>query len=124
MNQAAKEILENHPRTESDFVFPGRSGGQRTRYPKAIDRIREKAGLPPGFRPVHGLRHLFATQLASSGRVDLYVLQRLLTHQSPQMTMRYSHLRDQALRRASDLAGDLLGQVVKGNQRKVVNVKE
>jgi hypothetical protein len=40
------------------------------------------------------------------------------------MTQRYAHLRDDALRRASDLAGDLLGQVVKGNQRKVVNVKE
>ena len=42
LNPAARELLSNHPRTDSPFVFPGRAGGQRTRYPKAIDRIREK----------------------------------------------------------------------------------
>ena len=86
LNPAARELLLNHPQTDSPFVFPGRNGGQRTRYPKAIDRIREKAGLDPSFRPCHGLRHFFASQLASSGEVDMYVLQRLLTHRSPLMT--------------------------------------
>ncbi len=123
LNPAARELLLNHPRTDSPFVFPGRGGRQRTRYPKAIDRIREKAGLPPAFRPMHGLRHFFASQLASSGEVDMYVLQRLLTHRSPLMTQRYSHLRDAALRRASDLAGDLLAQAVNGNKGKVANLK-
>jgi integrase len=112
LNPAAKELLSSHPRTDSPFVFPGRAGGQRTRYPKAIDRIRKKAGLPPDFRPMHGLRHFFASQLASSGEVDMYVLQRLLTHRSPLMTQRYSHLRDEALRKASNLAGDLISKVV------------
>lgn len=116
LNPAARELLFNHPQTDSPFVFPGRNGGQRTRYPKAIDRIREKAGLDPDFRPCHGLRHFYASQLASSGEVDMYVLQRLLTHKSPVMTQRYSHLRDEALRRASDLAGDLITKaVVNGN---------
>jgi len=116
LNPAARELLLNHPQTDSPFVFPGRNGGQRTRYPKAIDRIREKAGLDQDFRPCHGLRHFYASQLASSGEVDMYVLQRLLTHKSPVMTQRYSHLRDEALRRASDLAGDLITKaVVNGN---------
>ena len=123
LNEVARKVLESHPRDESPFVFPGRGGRQRTRYPKAIDRIREKAGLPKDFRPLHGLRHFFASQLASSGEVDMYLLQRLLTHRSPQMTMRYAHLRDDALRRASDLAGDLLNQAVNGNKRKVANLK-
>lgn len=123
LNEAARKVLESHPRDESLFVFPGRGGRQRTRYPKAIDRIREKAGLPRDFRPLHGLRHFFASQLASSGEVDMYLLQRLLTHRSPQMTMRYAHLRDGALRRASDLAGDLLTQAVNGNKAKVANLK-
>jgi integrase len=123
LNEAARKVLESHPRDESPFVFPGRGGRQRTRYPKAIDRIREKAGLPPDFRPIHGLRHFFASQLASSGEVDLYLLQRLLTHRSPQMTMRYAHLRDEALRRASDLAGVLLGQMVKGKNGEIANLK-
>jgi integrase len=121
MPPAARELLLNHPRTDSPYVFPGRAGGQRTRYPKGIDRIREKAGLPSDFRPCHGLRHFFASQLASSGEVDLFTLQRLLTHKSPQMTLRYSHLRDENLQRASALAGNLIAQAVNGNtQLKVV----
>jgi len=124
LNPAARELLLNHPRTDSPFVFPGRGGRQRTRYPKAIDRIREKAGLPPAFWPLHGLRHFFASQLASSGEVDMYVLQRLLTHRSPLMTQRYAHLRDDTLRRASDLAGELLNQAMNGNGKKVVNQDE
>ena len=50
--------------------------------------------------------------LASSGEVDLYTLQKLLTHKTPAMTQRYAHLRDETLRRASDLAGDLINKVV------------
>jgi integrase len=123
LNPATKELLENHPRTDSPFVFPGRAGGQRTRYPKAIDRIREKAGLPSDFRPLHGLRHTYASMLASSGQVDLYTLQKLLTHKSAAMTQRYAHLRDEALRRASDLAGDLLSQAMNGDREKIANAK-
>jgi integrase len=116
LNQAAREVLEFHPRDVSPFVFPGREGRQRTRYPKRIDAIRERAGLPPDFRPLHGLRHVYASMLASSGQVDLYTLQKLLTHKSAAMTQRYAHLRDEALRRASDLAGDLIGQALNGNK--------
>jgi integrase len=116
LNQAAREVLESHPRDESPFVFPGREGRQRTRYPKRIDAIRERAGLPPDFRPLHGLRHVYASMLASSGQVDLYTLQKLLTHKSAAMTQRYAHLRDEALRRASDLAGDLIGKAMNGNK--------
>jgi integrase len=124
LNPTAKELLLNHPQTDSPFVFPGRNGGQRTRYPKAIDRIREKAGLDPSFRPCHGLRHFFASQLASSGEVDMYVLQRLLTHRSPLMTQRYSHLRDEALRKASNLAGDLVNKVVVSGNNHHLKVAE
>ena len=124
LNQAAREVLESHPRDDdSPFVFPGQGGRQRTKTPMRIDAIRERAGLPPDFRPLHGLRHVFASMLASSGQVDLYTLQTLLTHKSPQMTMRYAHLRDETLRRASDLAGDLLNQAVNGNKAKVANLK-
>jgi integrase len=117
LNEVARDVLENHPRTNSPYVFPGRGGRQRTRYPKRIDAIRERAGLPPDFRPLHGLRHFFASQLASSGQVDLFTLQRLLTHKSPAMTQRYAHLRDESLRRASDLAGDLLTGLTNGGTK-------
>jgi integrase len=112
LNDGAREILANHPQFDSPFVFPGRGGKKRTSPPHRINAIRKKAGLPPDFRPLHGLRHTYASMLASSGEVDLYVLQRLLTHKSAAMTQRYAHLRDEALRRASDLAGNLIGKAM------------
>jgi len=71
-------------------------------------RIRDRAKLPKDFRPLHGLRHSYASMLASSGKVDMYWLQKLLTHKSPQMTQRYAHLRDEVLKNASDIAGDIV----------------
>ena len=39
----------------------------------------------------------------------MYILQRLLTHRPPQMTMRYAHLRDDAVARGAGVVDDLLG---------------
>jgi integrase len=116
MNRSAREILEAHPRTDSEYVFPGRGGGQRTDINKQVSRIKKKAGLPKNFRALHGLRHVYASMLASSGQVDMYTLQKLLTHKSPQMTQRYAHLRDDALRKAATVADDVFsGLVENGN---------
>ena len=41
----------------------------------------------------------------------MYELQKLLTHSSPQMTQRYAHLHDDALRKASGVAGALFSAV-------------
>lgn len=108
LNDAARELLDKHPRTESPFVFPGRGGKQLVNASKAINKIKTKAGLPAKFRPLHGLRHVFASMLASSGKVDMYTLQKLLTHKGPAMTQRYAHLRDETLRNASNLAGEII----------------
>lgn len=124
LNEPAKALLLSHPRTESQFVFPGRNGGRRVDINKQVNRIKKVAGLPKDFRALHGLRHVYASMLASSGQVDLYTLQKLLTHKSSAMTMRYAHLRDEALRRASDLAGNLLGQVMNGQKPKIANLEE
>jgi hypothetical protein len=40
----------------------------------------------------------------------MFELQKLLTHASPQMTHRYAHLHDDALRKASELAGSLFSE--------------
>ena len=111
MNAAARQILEGIPETRSPFVFPGRGGGQRKSLIKPINRIKAAARLPKDFRPMHGLRHVFASMLASSGQVDLYTLQRLLTHKDPRMTQRYAHLRDEALKSASEVATDILNSI-------------
>ncbi len=122
LNATARELLDGHIKTDSPFVFPGRGGNQRVDINKQVTRIKEAAGLPKDFRALHGLRHVYASMLASSGKVDLYTLQKLLTHKSAAMTQRYAHLRDEALHRASDVAGDLLNQVMNGSARKRVNL--
>jgi integrase len=58
--------------------------------------------------------------LASSGEVDLYTLQKLLTHKDPKMTQRYAHLRDYALQRAGNIAGDLIKQSTERQKKKKV----
>lgn len=106
----AKEVLLKIHKTDSPFVFPGRNGEQRKDFRKIAVRVKKNAGLPDDFRPLHGLRHAFASFLASSGQVDLYTLQKLLTHSSPQMTQRYAHLADEALQRAASVIDNCLQQ--------------
>jgi len=118
LNNAAREVLASHPRSDSPYIFFGRGGKQRTEMRAPVNRIRKRAKLPEGFRPFHGLRHVYASMLVSSGKVDMYTLQKLLTHKSPQMTQRYAHLRDETLKRASDLAGSLVAEAVKGKKKK------
>jgi len=77
-------------------------------------KVEEGTDLPDDFHPLHGLRHVYASMLTSSGQVDLYTLQKLLTHKSPLMTQRYAHLRDKTLKQASNLVGDLIIQVANG----------
>jgi len=121
LNDAVRELLDSLPRSKSPYVFPGRGGKQRTNIARPVNRIKKDAGLPKDFRPIHGLRHVYASMLASSGKVDMYTLQKLLTHKDPTMTQRYAHLRDEALKRASDLAGDIINGAIK-EKKDVVNL--
>ena len=109
LNDAARAALLSMPRvSDSPFVFPGRQGKARTDIHKATRAIADAAGLPKDFRPLHGLRHYFATTLASSGKVDLYHIQQLLTHKSSAMTQRYAKIRNDALREASNVISETL----------------
>ena len=122
LNGEARRLLEGHERTDSKYVFPGEHGDQRKSVQKASRIIRERAGLPKDFRPLHGLRHTYASMLASSGKVDIYTLQKLMTHKTPVMTQRYAHLRDDALRQAADLAGDIISQAMNQDRQKTVSI--
>lgn len=109
MTTAARSVLESIHKQNSPYVFPGRDGKQRTDYRRIARRVKRVAALPEDFRPLHGLRHNYASRLASTGEVDLYTIQKLLTHSSPQMTQRYAHLRDETLMKAASLANGMLG---------------
>jgi integrase len=58
--------------------------------------------------------------LASSGQVDMYTLQKLMTHKSADMTQRYAHLRDDALARAGQVVDDIFKNL--GKDSKVVEL--
>jgi len=123
LNDSARAVLLKHSRSESPFVFPGRNGGQRTDANRQLRQVYNRAGLSKDFRPLHGLRHVYASMLASSGEVDMYTLQKLLTHKSPQMTQRYAHLRDDRLKKASNLVGKLVSQrQTHGKIKRIVNI--
>jgi integrase len=115
LNSNARALFESIPEQESEYIFPARGGGPRKDITKDARAIKEAAGLPADFRPFHGLRHVYASMLASSGQVDMYTLQKLLTHKSPQMTQRYAHYRDEAMRRASDTVDDILAEAMQEN---------
>lgn len=112
LNSTARAILEGIPREEnSPWIFPGKDSKKHVVCLKRqINRIRQAAGLPEGFRPMHGLRHAFACSLISSGKVDLPTLQKLLTHKSPEMTLRYAKVRNDRLNSASSVMDDILTQ--------------
>lgn len=111
LNANTKAVVNDIPQTESEYLFPSKRSktGHVFTIDKHANSIKLEAKLPKGFRPMHGLRHLYATMLATSGKVDMFTLQKLLTHKSPEMTQRYSHMRDETLRKASDVVDDIFG---------------
>lgn len=122
LNDAARSLLESHFQS-GPYVFPGLAGRQRVNISKQVRKIADAAGLPKDFRPLHGLRHAYASMLASSGKIDMYTLQKLLNHRDPAMTQRYAHLHDHALRRASDLAGNIIENAIKKKTEEKEEIK-
>ena len=112
LNQAARELLQSLPKS-GPYIFTDKDGKQLKQITREARGLKKAAGLPESFRPFHGLRHTYASMLASSGQVDMYTLQRLMTHKDPRMTQRYAHLRDEALQKASNVAMDIMSQIGK-----------
>ena len=103
-----RQAEELSPYADCPYAFPNNKGERRVSFYKIWSRIRDAAAIPKQFR-FHGLRHTFASYLASSGEVDLYTLQKLLNQQTPQMTQRYAHLLDRALRRGANVGDKVFG---------------
>ncbi|MFC1607312.1 tyrosine-type recombinase/integrase [Candidatus Latescibacterota bacterium] len=104
MNVTAREVLKSVEKTyDSPYVFPGKNGKKRVTIQRPLRRIKKNAGLSKDFRYLQGLRHTFASELASSGEVDMYTLQKLMTHKDFRMTQRYAHLHDDTLKKASEI---------------------
>jgi len=101
---AARALL---PSPDCSNVFPNKWGRKRRTFGNTWTYIKTAAGIPLTFR-FHGLRHTYASYLASSGKVSQFTLQKLLTHKSPQMTQRYAHLFDQTLRDGANVLATMI----------------
>jgi integrase len=119
LNDQARQVLKNYPQT-AENVFTRGDGKPFTDISRRVNPIKKAAGIPDDFRALHGLRHSYASMLASSGQVDMYTLQKLLTHKSPIMTQRYAHLRDETLRKASTLAGNIVEQAANSQNKEEI----
>lgn len=106
---------------KSPFVFPGKNGAQLVDIKKQVNQIKKEAELPADFRALHGLRHVFASQLVSHG-VSLDIVSKLLTHKGRSVTNRYAHIRDDVLKEAAELAGKLLEELVPANVSALKNI--
>ena len=100
--------LKSARHLDCPFVFPGRSGKQRTDC-SAVDNIRKQAGLPVTFRPFHGLRHHFAVTLANSGKFTINMISEALTHKNVDFTKKkYAHFLPETLTAIGNAAADVL----------------
>jgi len=83
----------------NQYVFSDNTGNSYRDIKKGFSAALRRAGIQD-FR-FHDLRHTFASRLVMAG-VDIRTVQELLGHKDIKMTMRYSHLSDQNLRKAVD----------------------
>lgn len=90
-------LIQEKGNAESGMVFTGFDFSHPSRN---LKRLCRECGVPE--IRFHDLRHVFASHLAMSG-ISLYELQKLLGHQTIQMTERYSHLMPNALDGLTDV---------------------
>jgi integrase len=100
LNQKALEVLKARAKVRSiktDYVFYNQEGNAHdSSNLRRAFLVALKEAKIVDFR-FHDLRHTFATRLVQAG-VDLYKVQRLIRHKSPQMTQRYAHHYPESLR--------------------------
>lgn len=109
-------------------VFKARNGEKISEVSNSFQRVVDETGLNKGVEDrrgkitFHTLRHSFASWHAMAG-TDIRVLQKLMGHHNIQMTMRYSHLSESALREATKGFQQVL-QKHEAKKEKVVKLRK
>lgn len=93
-------------RINNDLVFYNRHTGGKYNYRPHWMESKKAAGIT-NFR-FHDLRHLAASELAMAG-VSLMQIGEVLGHRSAQMTKRYSHYSDQAIKGLGAVLSERIG---------------
>jgi integrase len=106
LSDAALDVL-NQLATEGMYedVFVTAKGLPYTTVHKVWGRIRRKAGVPK--LRLHDLRHCNASWMVSQG-ISLFIVQEILGHSDPKITMRYSHVANKTMLEASNKASDFI----------------
>ena len=108
LSSPAQRILEEQPRT-SEWVFPSRSTGNSvgmSSVERFWMRLRSEAGLKDV--RLHDLRHTFASIAVTRGE-NILTVGRLLGHNDPGTTLKYTHLAHDAVAEAAESVGSVLG---------------
>lgn len=103
LNNDVSEMLKNRLRDiQAGPVFHNR-GYEDRELSRRFMRLARRLGLNTGKEDrrhrltFHSLRHTFASWMALAD-IELYRIQKLMRHKTPQMTQRYAHLRPSELR--------------------------
>ena len=108
LSSPARRILEEQPRT-SPWVFPssrtGRSVG-KSAVESFWTRLRSELGLHDA--RLHDLRHTFASIAVMRGE-NVVTVGRLLGHNDPGTTLKYTHLAHDVIAEAAETVGAVLG---------------
>lgn len=108
-------MLMSYGRNPHEAIFQSENTQKAfTRTPQCFQTAIKQLGLVPAdgnplyFITLHTMRHTFASWLAQSGKVSLMELQKLLRHESIEMTMRYAHLFPGQESEKLSIIGDIL----------------
>nr|DAQ55676.1 MAG TPA: Integrase [Bacteriophage sp.] len=93
------DALSGELRRFNGFIFPGQENGHVS--PAWLGRLVSRA--KPAGVTMHALRHRFTTRAYRQTR-DLVALQKVLGHSSPETTLVYLQLAEDALRRVVEAA--------------------
>jgi integrase len=115
LNAPAMEVLAGLRRLGAYVIASASVGTANERPRHDLHRpwaaVAKRAGLE-GVR-LHDLRHTHASVGAGAG-LGLPIIGRLLGHARPSTTMRYAHLADDPLRRASEAIGSTIAAALAG----------
>lgn len=114
LSSDAQALLRSLQQAEiSPWLFPSRRDSSKPIFSPqgAFDRVLAAAGIE--HLRLHDIRHTYASLGLNAG-ISLSILQRLMGHQSPIQTMRYSHLMNSTLRDASESISDVVNKATKG----------
>ena len=113
LNAPAIEVLKAIPRVRRNpHVIVGKKpGAHLVSLQKPWKLVCAKARVKNC--RIHDLRHSYASFAAADG-LSLYMIGKLLGHKLPATTARYTHLAEDALRRANDNLGARLGVLLGG----------